>query len=36
MTPDGIPEFIPPTWIDPERKPQRNRAHHQRDLVFSA
>jgi hypothetical protein len=21
---DGLPEFIPPVWVDPERKPQRN------------
>jgi hypothetical protein len=33
---DGVPEFIPPAWIDPERKPMRNRAHHPRDLEFSA
>ena len=24
---DGIPEFVPPTWIDPERKPRRNTMH---------
>ncbi|WP_344119555.1 HNH endonuclease signature motif containing protein, partial [Planosporangium flavigriseum] len=24
---DGLPEFIPPTYIDPEQKPQRNRYH---------
>jgi hypothetical protein len=21
---DGLPEFIPPPWIDPEQKPRRN------------
>jgi hypothetical protein len=25
---DGIPEFIPPPWVDPEQKPQRNTTHH--------
>ncbi|SFB27073.1 HNH endonuclease [Amycolatopsis marina] len=24
----GTPEFIPPEWLDPERKPLRNFAHH--------
>jgi len=24
MGADGLPEFIPPTWVDPDRKPQRN------------
>lgn len=24
---DGRPEFIPPKWIDPERKPLRNTIH---------
>ena len=23
--PDGIPRFVPPGWVDPERKPLRNR-----------
>jgi hypothetical protein len=23
----GLPEFIPPTWIDPDRKPLRNTIH---------
>jgi hypothetical protein len=21
---DGLPEFLPPAWLDPERKPRRN------------
>ncbi len=25
--PDGIPEFIPPPWIDPARKPRRQPHH---------
>ena len=24
---DGLPEFIPPGWIDPHRKPLRNTLH---------
>jgi hypothetical protein len=24
---DGIPEFVPPAWIDPKRKPRRNKLH---------
>lgn len=25
---DGIPEYLPPTWIDPARTPRRNTMHH--------
>ncbi len=25
---DGTPECIPPEWLDPQRQPRRNRAHH--------
>ena len=25
---DGHPEFIPPRWLDPNRKPLRNTMHH--------
>jgi hypothetical protein len=25
---DGHPEFIPPRWLDPHRKPLRNTMHH--------
>jgi hypothetical protein len=24
---DGLPEFIPPGFIDPDRKPRRNQLH---------
>jgi hypothetical protein len=27
---DGIPEFIPPAWIDPSRRPRRR---HRLDLL---
>jgi len=27
FAPDGIPEFIPPPWVDPLRKPRRNTWH---------
>ena len=27
MNPHGLPEFLPPTWIDPNRKPLRNTVH---------
>ena len=30
---DGIPEFIPPPWVDPEQKPRRNNTHHVTDLL---
>jgi hypothetical protein len=36
MSEDGVPEWIPPPFIDPARKPLRNNAHHQRDLTFTA
>ncbi len=35
MAADGMPEWIPPAWIDPDRKPMRNRAHHLTDFDFS-
>ena len=25
---DGVPEFIPPKWLDPYQKPRRNTLHH--------
>ena len=28
MAPDGIPEFIPPKWVDPRQVPRRNTLHH--------
>ena len=27
LAPDGIPEFLPPTFVDPRRKPRRNNIH---------
>jgi len=27
LAPDGIPEFLPPAFIDPRRKPRRNNVH---------
>ena len=33
MCPDGMPELIPPKWIDPEQRPRRNRLHHVRTGV---
>jgi hypothetical protein len=30
----GIPEWLPPPWIDPQRKPRRNTAHHLPDFDF--
>ncbi len=34
MAADGMPEWIPPPWIDPDRKPIRNHAHHLTDFDF--
>jgi hypothetical protein len=28
MAADGLPEFLPPVWIDKQRKPRRNNSHH--------
>jgi hypothetical protein len=30
---DGVPHFVPPVWLDPERTPIRNTAH---DIAASA
>ena len=30
MAEDGLPEFIPPKWIDPLQRPRRNTIHHLR------
>jgi hypothetical protein len=31
---DGVrPEFVPPPWMDPHRRPRRNLQHHIRDLL---
>jgi hypothetical protein len=31
---DGKPEWLPPPWVDPERRPVRNTAHHLREFDF--
>jgi hypothetical protein len=31
---DGVPYWRPPAWIDPERRPVRNSAHHLTDFEF--
>ena len=28
LAPDGVPEFIPPKWVDPRQVPRRNTVHH--------
>jgi len=28
LGPDRLPEFIPPSYIDPQRRPRRNQYHH--------
>ena len=33
MAPDGIPEFIPPLWVDPRQVPRRNTVHHLVDAL---
>jgi hypothetical protein len=30
---DGVPEFIPPTWIDAEQRPRRNTLHQHRAVA---
>jgi hypothetical protein len=32
----GLPEWIPPPWLDPDRRPRRNTAHHLPEIDFSA
>ena len=31
---NGTPEWLPPWWIDPDRTPQHNRAHHLADYLL--
>jgi hypothetical protein len=31
---DGVPLWTPPAWIDPDRRPRRNRLHHRPDIDF--
>jgi hypothetical protein len=33
---DGHPEFTPPRWLDPNRKPLRNTMHHPPDAEHAA
>jgi hypothetical protein len=30
----GVPEWLPPPWLDPHRRPRRNTAHHPPDIDF--
>ena len=34
MSADGLPEWIPPPWLDHQRRPVRNTVHHRRDFEF--
>ncbi len=34
MADDGMPEWLPPPWLDPEQKPRRNTVHHRPDIDF--
>jgi hypothetical protein len=36
MSDDGLPQWIPPPFIDPDRQPIRNVAHHPREMTFTA
>jgi hypothetical protein len=31
---NGVPEWIPPPWLDPHEKPRRNTAHHLPEFSF--
>lgn len=33
---DGLPHWIPPAWLDPDRRPIRNTTHHLSDFDFIA
>ena len=33
MATDGIPEFIPPPWVDPRQVPRRNTLHHLAETI---
>ena len=33
---DGVPEWIPPPWLDPAQLPCRNTAHHLPEFEFTA
>ena len=32
---DGVPEWLPPPWLDPDQKPIRNTAHHLPEFDFT-
>jgi hypothetical protein len=32
---DNVPHWIPPAWLDPERKPRRNTAQHVPEFDFT-
>lgn len=32
---DGVPQWTPPAWLDPYRRPRRNTAHHPPELAFA-
>jgi hypothetical protein len=32
---NGVPEWTPPAWLDPHRRPIRNTTHHLDDLTFT-
>lgn len=34
ITPDGLPTWTPPPWLDPTRQTRRNTAHHPPDITF--
>lgn len=34
MSRDGVPEWIPPPWLDPRQRPMRNTANHLSDIPF--
>jgi hypothetical protein len=35
QTSTGVPEWLPPWWIDTDRTPQRNRTHHTTDYLHA-
>lgn len=34
ISPDNAPEFVPPKWLDPTRRPRRNTVHHIHPLAI--
>lgn len=34
MSTDGLPDWIPPPWLDHQRRPVRNTVHHRHDFDF--